>query len=76
MRTTGDSRPIATLWHLAWHEDRLACVVYRTAAGMELCIESPEAVVVTERFELQPRAVARAKALRAALKRRGWEEVR
>jgi hypothetical protein len=76
MRIPGDSRAIATLWNLAWEEDRLACVVYRTEAGMELCIESPDAVVVAERFALQPRSLARAQALRDALKRRGWEEIR
>src|SRR5688572_26201608 len=69
MRTPGETRPLATLWNLAWHEDRLVCVVYRTAAGMELCVESPDAIVVSERFDLQPRALARAQALRAALKR-------
>ncbi len=70
---TGASR-LATLWNMAWNDSRLACVVYRTSAGMQLTIESPDAVVLTEQFELQPRALARAHALRAALKRRGWED--
>jgi hypothetical protein len=30
--------------------------------------------VIAERFEIQPRALARAQALRNALKRRGWRE--
>lgn len=32
------------------------------------------AVIVEEPFDLEPRAVARAHALREALKRRGWKE--
>jgi hypothetical protein len=49
-------------------------VVYRTARGFELAVESPSAVVVKERFALQPRALARAYALKESLKRRGWTE--
>lgn len=75
MLTPGESRPIATLWHLAWNDDRLSCVVHRTPAGMALQIQSADSVVITERFELQPRALARARALRAALMRRGWRDV-
>jgi hypothetical protein len=41
---------------------------------MLLRIESPDAVVMTERFDLQPRMLARVKMLRAALMRRGWED--
>ena len=52
----------------------LACVVYRTRKGLRLSIESPETVMLTEGFYLEPRALARAKALRDALKRRGWQE--
>jgi hypothetical protein len=62
------------LWKLVWRDDRLTCVVYRTSSGMQLRIESADAVVITERFDLQPRALARAAALRDALKRRGWIE--
>jgi hypothetical protein len=70
------AHPLATLWNLSWNGDRLTCVVYRDGDGrMQLRVESPDAVVVDERFELQPRMLARARALREALKRRGWEDV-
>lgn len=75
MHTSGDARRLTTLWNLAWEHDRLVCVIYRTDAGMQLTVEAAGAVVVTEQFDLQPRAVARAQALRDALKRRGWREV-
>jgi hypothetical protein len=76
MSVVGDSAPLATLWNLTWNGDRLACVVYRGADGrMQLRVESDDAVVIDERFELQPRMLARAQALREALKRRGWEDV-
>lgn len=68
--------PLATLWRLAWNGDRLACSVYRVKEGqLQLRVEVGEAVIVDEPFELQPRALARARALRDALKRRGWEDV-
>jgi hypothetical protein len=70
------AQPLATLWNLAWQGDRLTCVVYRGGDGrMQLRVESADAVVIDERFELQPRMLARARALREALKRRGWEDV-
>lgn len=76
MPTSGELRPVATLWNLACDDDRLTCIVYRSDLGaMQLRIESPAAVVIAERFELQPRALARAQALRAALMRRGWRDV-
>jgi hypothetical protein len=76
MHPAGGTQPLATLWNLAWNGDRLACVVYRSSDGrMQLRVESDDAVVIDERFELQPRMLARAQALREALKRRGWEEV-
>ena len=75
MPALGGSEPVATLWNLAWKDDRLTCVVYRSGDGrMQLRVESGDTVVIDERFELQPRMLARAHALRAALKRRGWEE--
>ena len=70
----GVPRRVATLWELAWNGNQLSCVVNRTNDGFELSVESPTAVVITERFDLQPRAMARAHALRDALKRRGWIE--
>ena len=75
MSATGESLQLATLWTLSWNGDRLSCVVYRTDAGLlVLRVESASAVMITERFELQPRLLARAQALRQALKRRGWQE--
>ena len=75
MDTSNSPQPLATLWQLSWQQERLACVVYRTKGGLQLQVESPAAVMITERFHLQPRALARAQALREALKRRGWSEV-
>jgi hypothetical protein len=66
---------VATLWQLAWADARLACVIYRERSGFLLCIESATAVVITERFELQPRALARANGLRDGLRRRGWRDL-
>jgi hypothetical protein len=64
---------VATLWELAWIDDSvLACSVYRLEGGMQLRVESATALIVCEPFELQPRAVARAHALRVSLMRRGW----
>jgi hypothetical protein len=75
MHAAGGSHPLATLWNLSWNGDLLTCVVYRSPDGlMQLRVESADAVVVDERFELQPRMLARAQKLREALKRRGWEE--
>jgi hypothetical protein len=62
------------LWQLAWDTDRLSCAVYRDGEHLELRVQSPGAVIVTEQFDLQPRALARAHALRDALKRRGWTD--
>ena len=70
----GDPRPVATLWQLAWNRDRIKCVVYRDGNGFELRLESHDAVILTEPFELQPRMLARTQALRDSLKRRGWQE--
>jgi hypothetical protein len=65
---------VATLWNLILHDDRVSCVVYHGVKGMELRLESATAVILTEPFEMQPRAFARMKALRESLKRRGWLE--
>jgi len=62
------------LWQLAWDENRLWCSVYLRRGKLELTVESTTATIVTEPFDLEPRAVARAQALREALKRRGWKE--
>jgi hypothetical protein len=49
--------------------------VYRDGERLEMRLESETRVLVTEPFELRPRMLARAKALRESLKRRGWEEL-
>jgi len=69
-----DSRPVATLWQLAWRGARLSCLVYRDGEGYELRLESASTVIFTEPFDLQPRMMARTEALRASLKRRGWRD--
>lgn len=69
------ARPVATLWKLAWEGSSVACVVYRSGAGLQLRLESPTATILNEAFDMQPRALARAQALRASLKRRGWNDV-
>ena len=75
VRTSGgDPRPVATLWQLAWNRDRIKCVIYRDGNGLELRVESQNAVILTEPFDLQPRMLARTQALRDSLKRRGWQE--
>jgi hypothetical protein len=65
---------IATLWHLAWNETQLSCAVYRLADRFQLRVETRTTTIVAEPFDLQPRAMARAKALRESLKRRGWRD--
>jgi hypothetical protein len=64
--------PVAVLWRLQLNGSRIACRVYRDGARLQLCVESATAVIVREPFELEPRAVARARMLRENLKRRGW----
>ena len=74
MNTTGAGPHVATLWRLTWGGTSLRCEVYRSDGGFHLSVESPVAAIVRERFDFEPRAVARAHALREALKRRGWVE--
>ena len=66
---------ISTLWNLTFNNQHLRCVVYRNVNGLELRLESPAGVILSEPFEMEPRALARTRALRESLKRRGWEEV-
>jgi len=49
--------------------------VYRGAGGLQLSVESPSGIIASERFALRPRAVARVRALRDSLLRRGWREL-
>ena len=67
-------RPLATLWQLAWDEHRLSCTVYRGAGGLQLKVESATGEILSEPFDMQPRALARTQALRESLKRRGWRD--
>jgi len=69
-----DARPVARLWRLVLNDDLLSCRVYRRPDGFELRLESRTAVILSERFDLQPRMLARTEALRASLTRRGWRE--
>jgi hypothetical protein len=68
-------RAVATLWRLACETGEVSCVVYRDAAGLELRVESPAGTILSEPFDLQPKAMARTRALRASLIRRGWREL-
>jgi hypothetical protein len=70
----GGARPVATLWQLAWNDDRLFCSIYRHESGFQLRLESATTVILSEPCDLQPRTFARTQALRASLKRRGWKE--
>ncbi len=74
MPALSEPRPVATLWQLAWDDDRLSCTVYRNTDGLHLRVESPTAILLSEPFELQPRVLARMQALRESLKRRGWRD--
>lgn len=73
MSNAGET-PVAVLWELEWNDNRLVCAVYRRANGLHLRVESAKAVIVSEPFVIEPRALARAQALRDDLKRRGWTE--
>jgi len=56
------------------NDHRVSCVVYHGADGMELRLQSAGGVIFTEPFDMQPRALARTRALRESLKRRGWQD--
>ena len=62
------------VWHLRYDDSTLRCVVYHGDSGMELRLESAKATILSEPFDMHPRAFARTKALRESLKRRGWRE--
>jgi hypothetical protein len=65
---------VTPLWHLAFDDSRVSCVVYHGAGGMELRLESGTGTILTMPFDMQPRALARTRALRESLKRRGWQD--
>ena len=75
MPTDARQTPIATLWQLAWNEDRVTCVVYRGREGLRLALETATATILTEPFDLQPRMLARSAALRSSLIRHGWSDL-
>ena len=66
--------PLATLWKLTFNDDRLSCAVYRAGKGLEMRLETRRETILKEPFEIRPRMLARAQALRQSLKRRGWRE--
>jgi ribonuclease PH len=66
---------VSTLWNLIFNGNRVSCVVYHGADGMELRLESTKGTILTEPFDMQPRSLSRTKALRDSLKRRGWREM-
>ena len=68
-------QPVTTLWRLGWQNDSLACVIYRDGRELQMRVESPTGTILSETFELGPRMMARTRALRAALVRRGWTEI-
>jgi hypothetical protein len=67
-------RRVATLWNLMFDGSRLSCAVYHGPTGMELRLESATGTIFREPFDMQPRSLARTKALQDSLKRRGWIE--
>ena len=67
---------VTTLWKLKFQNNRVSCVVYRGPNGMEMRLEAPAGTILTMPFEMQPRSLARTKALRESLKKRGWLEER
>jgi hypothetical protein len=72
--TTSREGHVSTLWNLSFNGDRVSCVIYHGTDGMELRLESPTGIILSEPFDMQPRALARTRALRQSLKRRGWRE--
>jgi hypothetical protein len=73
--TTPPEGRIATLWHLAWNNDRVRCAIYQSANGMQLRLESEAGTLISAPFEMQPKMFARTRALRDSLKRKGWTDV-
>jgi len=65
---------VATLWNLMFDGSRLSCVVYHGPTGLELRLESATGTIFREPFDMQPRSLARTRALRESLKRRGWKD--
>src|SRR5258705_154313 len=72
--TTSHEGAVATLWKLMFKEDRGTCAVYHGTHRMGLRVESQSGVILSEPFDMQPRVLARTRALRESLLRRGWRE--
>ena len=68
------TRPVATLWQLAWNGNRICCAVYRSGGNLEMRLESGRTTLFAEPFELGPRMLWRTDALKRSLQRRGWRE--
>lgn len=66
---------VATLWQMRWKDDRISCAVYRDGQGLQLRLEAGSRLILAEPFEMRPRMLARTRALRASLTRRGWQDV-
>jgi len=71
---TADGQAVTVLWRLAWEAETLSCAIYRTADRLELRLESPQKVILSEPFDIRPRLMSRLEVLRAALLRRGWQD--
>jgi hypothetical protein len=69
------SHPVATLWKLAWNNDRLSCAVYKAGTAFEVRLETGRGTILAEPFEIRPRMLARMQALRRSLLRRGWQDL-
>ena len=67
---------VSTLWNLTFNKHQVSCVIYRGATGMQMRLESAAGVILSEPFDMEPRAFARTRALRESLMRRGWQETR
>lgn len=66
--------PLATLWQLAYNDDRISCAVYRDGEKLEMRLETRSETILIEPFEIRPRVLSRVEALRRSLKRRGWAD--
>lgn len=74
--TTSREGRVSTLWNLSFNGDLVSCVIYHGTRGMELRLQSAKGIILSEPFDMQPRSLARTKALRDSLKRRGWLEMK
>jgi hypothetical protein len=59
---------------MTFNRHQVSCAIYRGATGMEMRLESAAGVILSEPFDMEPRAFARTRALRQSLKRRGWRD--